>query len=192
MDIGRRCSVPASKSRYFDTGRQARGRPERSAKSRVRGDTVMSGYWGSARWNWRQRCAPAGCTPVTSVLSTSADFSPSATEPRTWIISGGSNIYPREVEEALLEGTPILEEVAVIGVPDEGVGRKRHGRCWVAAPRGGRSISIGSKNSFCSASHASSGPNIGASWTSFRRIRAGKVLKRESRQQFSGMRDGAR
>ena len=33
------------------------------------------------------------------------------------IISGGSNIYPREVEEALL-GSPAVEEVAVIGVPD--------------------------------------------------------------------------
>ncbi len=33
------------------------------------------------------------------------------------IISGGSNIYPREVEEALLV-SPAVEEVAVIGVPD--------------------------------------------------------------------------
>jgi long-chain acyl-CoA synthetase len=33
------------------------------------------------------------------------------------IISGGSNIYPREVEEALL-GSSAVEEVAVIGVPD--------------------------------------------------------------------------
>ena len=33
------------------------------------------------------------------------------------IISGGSNIYPREVEQALL-GSPAVEEVAVIGVPD--------------------------------------------------------------------------
>jgi len=37
------------------------------------------------------------------------------------IISGGENIYPREVEEAILklEG---VQEVAVIGVPDEAWG----------------------------------------------------------------------
>ncbi|RPH65296.1 MAG: long-chain fatty acid--CoA ligase, partial [Burkholderiales bacterium] len=33
------------------------------------------------------------------------------------IISGGSNIYPREVEEVLLLH-PAIKEVAVIGVPD--------------------------------------------------------------------------
>ncbi|WP_051377475.1 acyl-CoA synthetase [Paraburkholderia dilworthii] len=33
-------------------------------------------------------------------------------------ISGGSNIYPREVEEALLRH-PTIQEVAVLGIPDE-------------------------------------------------------------------------
>ena len=33
------------------------------------------------------------------------------------IISGGSNVYPREVEEVLLEH-PAISEVAVLGVPD--------------------------------------------------------------------------
>jgi acyl-CoA synthetase (AMP-forming)/AMP-acid ligase II len=34
------------------------------------------------------------------------------------IISGGSNIYPREVEEVLLEH-PSIAEACVIGVPDD-------------------------------------------------------------------------
>jgi acyl-CoA synthetase (AMP-forming)/AMP-acid ligase II len=34
------------------------------------------------------------------------------------IISGGENIYPREVEEAIL-AHPAVSEVAVIGLPDE-------------------------------------------------------------------------
>jgi long-chain acyl-CoA synthetase len=33
------------------------------------------------------------------------------------IISGGTNIYPREVEEALLQH-PSVREVSVIGIPD--------------------------------------------------------------------------
>ena len=37
------------------------------------------------------------------------------------IISGGSNVYPREVEEALLHH-PAVEEVSVVGVEDEAWG----------------------------------------------------------------------
>src|SRR3546814_13022693 len=37
------------------------------------------------------------------------------------IISGGVNIYPREVEDVLI-GHPLVDDVAVIGVPDEEMG----------------------------------------------------------------------
>jgi acyl-CoA synthetase (AMP-forming)/AMP-acid ligase II len=39
------------------------------------------------------------------------------------IIRGGENIYPREVEEALL-GHPAVEECAVLGIPDEEWGQR--------------------------------------------------------------------
>jgi long-chain acyl-CoA synthetase len=39
------------------------------------------------------------------------------------IIRGGYNIYPREVEEVLYEH-PAVQEVAVIGVPDEALGEE--------------------------------------------------------------------
>ena len=39
------------------------------------------------------------------------------------IISGGYNVYPREVEE-VLEGCPGMAEVAVVGLPDEEFGER--------------------------------------------------------------------
>ena len=97
------------------------------------------------------------------------------------IISGGSNIYPREVEEALLED-PDLAEVAVIGVPDPGVGRKRHGR---AGRRPRRDARFRSPRTSLSAAHRP----LQAAQALARGGRAaeelaGKVLKRELRQQF--------
>jgi fatty-acyl-CoA synthase len=39
------------------------------------------------------------------------------------IIRGGENIYPREIEDRLLEH-PAISEIAVIGLPDERVGEE--------------------------------------------------------------------
>jgi long-chain acyl-CoA synthetase len=39
------------------------------------------------------------------------------------IIRGGYNVYPREVEEALY-GHPAVQEVAVVGVPDDKLGEE--------------------------------------------------------------------
>ena len=41
------------------------------------------------------------------------------------IVSGGVNIYPREVEEALAPH-PAVADVAVIGIPDEEMGQRVH------------------------------------------------------------------
>jgi long-chain acyl-CoA synthetase len=82
----------------------------------VRGDTVMAGYWrnpeASAKtlrdgWLWT---GDMGCLDADGFL-TLKDRS------KDVIISGGSNIYPREVEEVLLKH-PAVQEVSVIGRPD--------------------------------------------------------------------------
>jgi long-chain acyl-CoA synthetase len=52
------------------------------------------------------------------------------------ILSGGVNIYPREVEDALLPH-PAVADVAVIGVPDEEMGQRVHAIIQPAVPGAG-------------------------------------------------------
>jgi len=82
----------------------------------VRGDVVMAGYWNDAaasaqalRDGWLRtgdigRMDPAG---FLTLMDRSKDV----------IISGGSNVYPREVEEVLLRH-PAVMQAAVIGAAD--------------------------------------------------------------------------
>jgi acyl-CoA synthetase (AMP-forming)/AMP-acid ligase II len=83
----------------------------------VRGPTVMKGYWErpeataeTLRGGWLHT-GDLGFMDehgYVYILDRIKDV----------IISGGSNIYPREVEEVLLQH-PAVSEVCVIGVPDE-------------------------------------------------------------------------
>ena len=82
----------------------------------IRGDTVMAGYWrhpeASAAalrdgWLWTGDMGMLDDDGFLTLKDRSKDL----------IISGGSNIYPREVEEVLLMA-PGVAEVAVVGAPD--------------------------------------------------------------------------
>ncbi|WP_428415010.1 AMP-binding protein [Methylibium sp.] len=82
----------------------------------VRGDTVMAGYWrnpeASAQalrdgWLWTGDLGALSDDGFLTLKDRSKDV----------IISGGSNIYPREVEEVLLHH-PGVREAAVVGQPD--------------------------------------------------------------------------
>jgi long-chain acyl-CoA synthetase len=82
----------------------------------VKGDSVMAGYWrnpqataAALRDGWLFT-GDVGCLDADGFL-TLKDRS------KDLIISGGSNIYPREVEEVLLTAPGVLE-VAVVGAPD--------------------------------------------------------------------------
>ncbi len=81
-----------------------------------RGDSVMAGYWRNPEataaairdgWLWT---GDMGCLDADGFL-TLKDRS------KDLIISGGSNIYPREVEEVLLTAVGV-SEVAVVGAPN--------------------------------------------------------------------------
>ncbi len=90
--------------------------PGQAGEVLVRGDTVMAGYWrnpeatAAAVQNGWLRTGDVGCLDAHGFL-TLKDRS------KDLIISGGSNIYPREVEEVLLTA-PGVAEVAVVGAPD--------------------------------------------------------------------------
>ncbi len=82
----------------------------------VRGDTVMLGYWKNPEatahslrdgWLWTGDLAVMDEDGFVTLKARSKEL----------VISGGSNIYPREIEEVLLKHPGVLE-AAVIGKPD--------------------------------------------------------------------------
>ena len=82
----------------------------------VQGDTVMAGYWQNPEataaaiqdgWLFTGDMGTLDADGYLTLKDRSKDL----------IISGGSNIYPREVEEALLTLAGVAE-VAVVGQPD--------------------------------------------------------------------------
>jgi long-chain acyl-CoA synthetase len=83
----------------------------------VRGDLVMKGYWN--RPEATAETLRNGWLHTGDVGHVDEDGYVYITDRRKdLIISGGANIYPREVEEVLC-AHPAVSEAAVIGVPDE-------------------------------------------------------------------------
>jgi long-chain acyl-CoA synthetase len=82
----------------------------------LRGEVVMAGYWQQPEataatlrdgWLWTGDIGRLDAEGFLTLLDRSKDL----------VISGGNNVYPREVEEVLLQH-PAVAEVAVIGRPD--------------------------------------------------------------------------
>ena len=99
----------------LDAGRRrasAPARPARSASAARR----CSPATGTTRRR-RPRPSPmAGSTPATSAISTTRGFLYITGRASDMFISGGSNVYPREIEEALLLH-PAVAEACIVGLP---------------------------------------------------------------------------
>jgi long-chain acyl-CoA synthetase len=81
-----------------------------------RGDTVMAGYWRDPQAS--AATLKGGFLHTGDVGAFDADgYLTLKDRSKDLIISGGSNIYPREVEEVLLTHAAV-REVSVIGRPD--------------------------------------------------------------------------
>jgi len=82
----------------------------------VRGEVVMAGYWRNPEasaaalregWLWTGDLGALDADGFLTLKDRSKDL----------IVTGGSNVYPREVEEVLLRH-PAVAEAAVVGRPD--------------------------------------------------------------------------
>ena len=82
----------------------------------VRGETVMKGYWGNATATSETLAGGWLHTGDMGLLDEDG-FLTLKDRSKDVVISGGTNIYPREVEEILLRH-PSVSEVAVVGKPD--------------------------------------------------------------------------
>ena len=97
------------------------------------------------------------------------------------IISGGSNIYPREIEEVLLHA-PGVAEVAVVGAPDA-----EWGEVVVAfvVPQAGHAIDMAALDALCLQAIARfKRPKRYEVVSSLPKNNYGKVLKTELRQRL--------
>jgi len=102
--------------RISDPESGAERQPGQTGEICAQGEAVMLGYWDNPEatqktlrdgWLWTGDLGYVDDDGLLHVVDRSKDM----------IISGGTNIYPREVEEALLTH-PAVAEAAVIGVPD--------------------------------------------------------------------------
>jgi long-chain acyl-CoA synthetase len=152
-----------------------------------RGDVVMRGYWGdpeasaeTLRGGWL-RTGDMGSFDEEGFL-TLKDRS------KDVIISGGSNIYPREVEEVLLRHPGVLE-ASVIGRRDAEWGELVVA-CVVARP--GASLGEDELDRLCLSSLARfKRPRLYAFLEALPKNNYGKVLKTELRRRYGDNGSGA-
>lgn len=161
--------------------------PDEIGEVAVRGPTVMRGYWRQEAataaqirdgWLWTGDLGSLDSRGYLTLKDRSRDV----------VISGGMNIYPREVEEALAQH-PRIAEVAVIGGPDPEWGERVV--AFVVA-RTGQSVPTCDLDAHCRARIAAfKRPREYRFVAELPRNDYGKVLKRELRKRLQAERDGA-
>ena len=150
----------------------------------VRGDVVMQGYWQNPKataetlrggWLHTGDIGSLDHEGFLTLLDRSKDM----------IISGGSNIYPREVEEVLLRHPAVLE-AAVVGRPDPEWGEEVV--AFVVA-REGQSLDAAALDSLCLEQLARfKRPRDYLFEAALPKNNYGKILKRDLRQRFQARR----
>lgn len=152
----------------------------------VRGDVVMPGYWQDPKataeairdgWLHTGDIGLIDDKGYLFLLDRSKDL----------IITGGNNVYPREVEEVILQH-PAVANVAVLGVPDAYWGEAVHA---VVIVEPGQTVSAADIIQFCGQHMAGYKKPKGVDFVNeFPVSGYGKVLKRELRERYWKDHDG--
>jgi long-chain acyl-CoA synthetase len=149
----------------------------------VRGDTVMRGYLNNPEATARTLAGGWLHTGDLGRLD-ARGYLTLVDRSKDLIISGGSNIYPREVEEVLLQH-PAVREVAVLGEPDPDWGE----RVLAVVVARGAAPAATELDAWCRQRIARfKRPKRYLFADELPKNAAGKVLKRELRQRLGGAR----
>jgi long-chain acyl-CoA synthetase len=152
----------------------------------VRGDIVMAGYWRQPEVNAAVLAGGWLRTGDIGVLGPDG-FLTLKDRAKDMIISGGSNIYPREIEEVLLQHASVLE-VSVLGLPHQEWGEEVVA-CVV--PRPGAEVTASELDGLCLESIARyKRPRAYHFVASLPKSNYGKILKTELRRQLIENRGG--
>lgn len=110
----------------------------------TRSPMLFNGYWG--RPQETAEAIRGGWVTVGDLARRDADgFLYIVDRKKDMVISGGVNIYPREIEEVLF-GHPAVADVAVVGIPDDRWGEVLHS--FIVA-RDGSDIDVAGIAAFC-------------------------------------------
>jgi acyl-CoA synthetase (AMP-forming)/AMP-acid ligase II len=112
-------------------GREAA--PGESGEMLVRGRNTMLGYWGKGRGDAKGLDEDGWMHTGDVAVRDAEGFVTIVDRLHDMIVSGGFNVYPREVEDALSSHPSVLE-AAVVGLPDAEWGERVHA---VVVPRVG-------------------------------------------------------
>ncbi len=152
--------------------------PEEPGELWVKSPSAFAGYWN--RPDETAAAFKEGWVTVGDVAKRDEDgFIYIVDRKKDMVISGGVNIYPREIEE-LLFTHPAISDVAVIGVTDDKWGERL--KAFVV-PKAGESVTAESVVSFCDGKLSSyKVPKDVAEIDVLPRNANGKVLKTELRK----------
>ncbi|MDN4522982.1 acyl-CoA synthetase [Fictibacillus fluitans] len=147
----------------------------------VKGDLVMKGYWNDPPAT--EKAIKNGWLLTGDVGNIDGKgFLYILDRTKDMIISGGNNIYPREVEEVLLQH-PYIDELSVFGIPDQEWGEAV---CAAIVIKEGQNLSDLEIKEYCKAHLASyKKPSTIHFVETLPKNAYGKIMKKELRAHYS-------